>query len=595
MMNNLIKNKGYIYAKECVEDKLYVKVNDEIIHFETPRYVKKQCECFLEDLEKQNNEDFAYYFDTKVLKKIEKLLKVINLGDGLQRGKSCYDALAPFQWLIVINLFCWRYKKNKKKRRYETCLISLSRKNGKTALVGLMLILLMLLEEDYSQFYSVAPNRELSMIAKKEMAKIIESSPAISKHFKNVRSELRCDINKSIMQPLAYAENKLDSRQVTAFVADEIGALPNNSAIESMTSGMQNVVSKLGFLISTAYDTQTNPFEEHIEYSKNILEGTTECSTHFSLIYRPNEEYLDDYLDENCIFQSNPLAVYLSTLDIYDNIEFLYKKRQESIDMPSTVGNYKTKLLNIPINSAIGESYLDLDDLRTCMIKNYDWRGREVHLGLDLSFSGDNCGLAMLTYDNEIRKYVAETFCFIPYDSMEQKMKTEKVNYRDYCEKEWCYAIGDRIVDYGWIEDFIINQLVKKYDVKIMSISFDKYNATATISHIEEKTDIQCVEVPQSFFALHPAIKKLKEMIFTKEFAYVENNLFELNCTNAMVVWNPSQSLSRVSKKASKFKIDMLMALINSLVTIDCFDVKKSVYETEGIDYTENPLNWWDF
>lgn len=592
------KHKAYKYMQDCVNDKLIVvKKDGEIINFKTPRYVKLQCKNILEDLEKQNDEDYPYYFDMAEMKKIINLTKIINLGDGLQRGISCYNALAPFQWVIIINLFCWRYKNNSNKRRFESCLISLSRKNGKTALVGIMMVLLMLLEGKYSQFYSLAPNRELSTIIKNEMNKLIESSPLISKYFKNVRTELRCNLTKSTFQPLAFNENRLDSRQISSFVCDEVAEFPSNSqAIESMTSGMQNVVSKLGFLISTAYPTQDNLFESHVEYSEKVLERTVDNSTHFSLLFRPDEQYLDDYLNENCIFQSNPLAVYLSTLDIFDNLDFLYKKRQDSIDIPSTTTNYKTKLLNIPINSAVGESYLDLDDLRACRIKDYDWTGREVHLGLDLSFSQDNCGLAMLTYDNKLRKYVCETFCFIPADTIENKMKLEKVDYRSYCQKEWCYAIGDRIVDYAWIENFIVNELTQKFGVKIMSISFDKYNATSTIAHIEENTDIECVEVPQSFFALHPAIKKLKDLILTQEFAYVENNLFEMNCTNAMVVWNPSQSLCRVSKKASRFKIDILMALICAMVTIDLLVVKESVYETEGITFTENPIfNMWDF
>lgn len=590
--DKLYENKGYLYAYNVVENLLTVDLHGEIIPYEAPKYVKLQCEQFFSDLEESQKDDFPFYFDIKQMTVIENLLKIINLADGLQRGKPCYQALFGFQWFILINLFCWRYKSNSDKRRYESCLISLARKNGKTALVALIMLILMITEENYSQFYSVAPNREISQIIKEEMNKFIESSPLIQKHFTNIRTELRCDVTKSTMKPLAYSENKLDSRQVSSFCADEIGAMPNNYGVEAMFSGMQNVTSKLGFLISTAYDTETNPFEDYISYSKRILDGQNDSKIHFSLMYRPNDEYLNDYLDENCIFQSNPLACELSLNGIYDNIDFLYKKRQESIDIPSTVGNYKTKLLNIPINSAIGETYLSLDELRPCMIEDYNWQGREVYLGIDLAFSQDNCGLAMLTYDNELRKYIAQIFCFIPSDSLEKKIKAERVDYRRYCENEWCYAIGDRIVDYAWIEEFIVKVLKEKFGVKVMAISFDKYNATATIHNIEAKTDIECVEIPQTFMVLSPAIKKLKDSILTYEFAYVENELFELNCCNAVVVSNPSGSLYRVSKKSSNFKIDMLASLLNAFVTIDSFEVKKSVYESQGIDYYDN---LWDF
>ena len=68
----------------------------------------------------------------------------------------------------------------------------------KSFLVGLIIILLMLLEAEFSQMYSVAPDRSLSSIVKKEVQQMIESSPKIQKYFKALRSEIRCSLKKSI-------------------------------------------------------------------------------------------------------------------------------------------------------------------------------------------------------------------------------------------------------------------------------------------------------------------------------------------------------------------------------------------------------------
>ena len=81
-----------------------------------------------------------------------------------------------------------------------------------------------------------------------------------------------------------------------------------------------------------------------------------------------------------------------------------------------------------------------------------------------------------------------------------------------------------------------------------------------------------------------------------EEICYVENNLFELNVSNAQTVFNGTGTLEMVSKKSSNFKIDMLASLINAVTVIDLELEKPSVYETEGINYAENPMNnWWDF
>ena len=53
----------------------------------------------------------------------------------------------------------------------------------KTFLSALIFILLMLLDPKYSQFYSVAPDRELSSMLKNQMDILIDSSPQIRKYF----------------------------------------------------------------------------------------------------------------------------------------------------------------------------------------------------------------------------------------------------------------------------------------------------------------------------------------------------------------------------------------------------------------------------
>jgi hypothetical protein len=92
----------------------------------------------------------------------------------------------------------------------------------KSFLVGLIIILLMLLEAEFSQMYSVAPDRSLSSIVKKEVQQMIESSPKIQKYFKALRSEIRCSLKKSIFVPLACVDGKLDGRLPTAFIADRV-------------------------------------------------------------------------------------------------------------------------------------------------------------------------------------------------------------------------------------------------------------------------------------------------------------------------------------------------------------------------------------
>ena len=186
-----------------------------------------------------------------------------------------------------------------------------------------------------------------------------------------------------------------------------------------------------------------------------------------------------------------------------------------------------------------------------------------------------------------MRKYVCQSWCFIPESKVEEKMKKEKVDYITYINKGYCFACGDKTISYSFVEDFIINTLKKEYKVKIKNVSYDRYNAQSSIGKLEE-AGIECIDIAQNFAVLNEPTKKLRDWILNQEIYYVENNLFELNVSNAQTVTNGTGTLEMVSKKSSNFKIDMLASLINAVTIIDLQLEKPSVYETEGISYIED-------
>ena len=90
----MLLEKAKRYAENCISGK-------EITTFE----VKKQCEWCLEDLEKQNNDYYPYYFDTKQTEIIEGVLKLLNFATGLGIvGKSIYEGLEDFQAFFIANI-----------------------------------------------------------------------------------------------------------------------------------------------------------------------------------------------------------------------------------------------------------------------------------------------------------------------------------------------------------------------------------------------------------------------------------------------------------------------------------------------------------
>lgn len=88
----------------------------------------------------------------------------------------------------------------------------IARKNGKTALIGLVFILLLLTEQQYSEFYSICLTKELAAEIKKIMEQIINASPLIKKHF-NISTtktgRITCKLTNSYFEPRVAEAGKI--------------------------------------------------------------------------------------------------------------------------------------------------------------------------------------------------------------------------------------------------------------------------------------------------------------------------------------------------------------------------------------------------
>ena len=83
-----------------------------------------------------------------------------------------------------------------------------------------------------------------------------------------------------------------------------------------------------------------------------------------------------------------------------------------------------------------------------------------------------------------------------------------------------------------------------------------------------EKAGYNVIEIRQHSSVLHPPTKLLKEKILKGQFKYTENKLLEINFQNARCVYDTNKN-TYVNKKKSNGKVDMVVALINSIYLLE--------------------------
>lgn len=541
----MLLEKSEKYAKNCISGK-------EITTFE----IKKQCEWFLEDIEKQNNDYYPYYFDTKQIEIIEGVLKLLNFATGLHIvGKSVYEGLEDFQAFFIANVFGWRYKSDSRKFRYREVDLFIPRKNSKTFLAALIIIILMLTEDEYSEFYSICLDRDLAGEVKKAISQILNASPSVLEYFnipKTLSGRMECTLTHSFYQPRTAEANRNNSIRPSAFIADEYGAMKDNANVEAMRSGQLSVRNPLMFKLTTAYAEDKSIMLDELEYLKKFYKGLEADDRLFALVYYATEEHLWDDIG---LQMANPLR-------IEENYEEIRRARKNALAKPCERTEFLTKNMNYFMPSNSGEEFITIDKLRLC--KNtrgiFDWNGKDVYVGIDLAMTNDNTAVSMVTIEDDM--IFAKSWAFIPAEKIEEKNRRERTNYRRFIEEGSCFACGDEVVSYEFIENFIMN-IERKYGVHIVQIAYDRYNCISTANKLES-VGYQTVEVKQHSTILHMPTKWLQEHILQRKFSYDGDRLYEINFQNARCV--EDNNLNKyVSKKKSNGKVDMVMSTIDAL------------------------------
>lgn len=556
-----ITSKAYLYCKENYRKKT------------TPRYVKLQMREFMSICEGKNKK---YKVSVAKIEQIEGLTKLLIMPKGLKAGQTLYKCSEGYQWLVYTASLAVVYRENPHKRRYENIVLEICRKNYKTFTIATIFIILMITEPRFSQFYSVAPDGALSREIREAISAILKSSPLVYKYqdkarFKILRDYILFNTLENKYTPLNYSNSTLDGKLPSAFCADEVGALPNSYAIEAMRSGQLNILNKLGFIISTKYPTINNPFEDEVSYSKKVLDGIVKDETIFSLLYEPDN--IKNWATDDLILkQANPVS--LNSPEIWAD---LLKKRNKAIAQESARENFVTKHCNIIYSGAGTETYISLDAVQECRVPAIEWAGRVVYIGLDLSESGDNTSVSMLSVD-ENNNILADSWAFIPEGRIEEKEATERVRYRELLKTGKVIACGDKVIDYKVVEDFILS-LEKRLGVQIQAVGYDRWNALSSAQKLTE-AGLTCVEVRQHSSILHPPTKLLKEKILSREFAYTDNTLYELNFLNARCTYDTNKNLY-VNKKKSTGKIDMVVSSIDAMYLL-----QQDYYFSEGGGFT---------
>ena len=527
-------------------------VNGEII---AGKYIILECIRFLKDLSRVDDEDFEWYFDTKTYEFIISFSKLFKFADGINAGKPM--SLAEFQEWILANLFCWKHKKEGY-IRFSRAYIQVSRKQGKSFLLGLILLIKGLVTP-YGQFSTVATKKDQAEIVIKEVKKLLDCSIEQVKekykiYGKAKISKIVCDVTQAEIFPLSSDANTLDGLGIDTCVVDEFGAHPNYELYEVMRSSQVYKPDSQICIITTAYaNVNTSPAYKERCMLVDMYEGKTPLDDrYFSAIYELDAD--DDYMDRSTWVKSNPLFVQFPSI-----MKKLESDFENALKDPEKLQLFLTKNLNVWLSSDAMASYLDYEEWRAYQTDVVDFEGREVVVGIDMSKSTDLCGVSIVAKDDD-GKLLVKSRAFLPREAVNAKEISDKLPYSAYAQsdRDWLTITEGKFVNQVEVENYV-RSIEERYNCKIKSVAFDSWGALHLMSSLSD--DYEIIDVKMTYKNFSPSIKKFREMVYDGKVLHEYNPILNFCVANAITKSDLQENIL-LDKKKSPRRIDLLVSTI---------------------------------
>jgi len=512
----------------------------------TSKKVRLACQRHLADLKRQGTASFPYVFDEELAYRpiafIERFCRP-------SQGDFHRLDLQPWQHFIIGSLYGWVHK-DTKLRRFKEGLIYVGRKNGKTTMIsGLSLYSASKDGERGARVFQLANSKEQARELFDECKHMIASSPTLASRFDETLHEIRYSDTMSKIMPLATDSKKLDGKNCSFGVFDEIHEYKNFKLINVIKNSTGARRQPLLLYITTAGYQLDGPLMDYYEKAADILSGSLEDERFFCFMAELDPE--DELEDTSTWVKANP------NLGLTIKLEDMIEEWTSRKSVPAEKNDFITKRLNL-FSQSDEQSFIDFEIIKAndATIDPDELRGMNCVGGFDLSQTEDFTS-ACLEFPLEDGRVFILSHSFVPQRKVE--LDNESLPFRSWGKEGLLTICPGAYVDYKAVLDWFVEQS-KLYSIDL--ITYDPANAYRLVEDMKSHGFMTQV-VRQGALTLNPAMKDVKEMLLDGRVVFNKNKLFRWYLNNVKLVedrngnWLPT-------KQGRYRKIDGFAAWLNA-------------------------------
>lgn len=448
----------------------------------------------------------------------------------------------------------------------HTAILSIARKNGKTALIAGILLAHLIGPEavQNSQIVSGALSRDQAAIVFKLAVKMINLNEALQDLVHIIPStKTLVGLAKNVEFRALSAEGKTThGLSPILAILDETGQVkgPQDEFVDAVVTAQGAHEAPLLMVISTQAATDADLLSIWIDDALKGEDPKTVCH----LYTTPMEM---DILDKKSWKLSNPaLGKFRSEPD-------MQKLAEKASRMPSAENTFRNLNLNQRVSTV--SPFVAKQTWDSCLgelppIYECD----EVWAGLDLSARTDLTACVFVGKKGD--KFYAYPVVWTPEIGLIDRAKRDRVPYDLWVKQGYMFTTPGATVDYEYVAKHI-GEVAS--DVKILhAIAFDRWR----IDVFKKECDKLGLELPlvpfgQGFKDMSPALDTVEAQLLNARIVHNNNPALNMAAANAVVVKDPAGGRKLDKSKATN-RIDPMVALTMACGVSNFEETKQATY-----------------
>lgn len=520
--------------------------------------------------------------------RVERIIKFIEkLKVPSGKGEGTPFILRPFQKKFIYDIYAPVNKIGF--RRIRRAILSMGRKNGKTALIACLALVHLIGPEAIpnGEIYSAANDRDQAALIFKYAAQIVRAEPDLEAMLKitdSTKTMLSFNTGSIYRAVSAEAGTKFGLNP-TVVIYDELAQSKKRDLYDALDTSMAAREEPLFIIISTQSDDPQHLLSQLIDDGVNETDPTTICH-----LYAVPDDAKDIFTNQKLWKEANP------ALSDFRSLSEMKTAAQRAKRMPTFEASFRNLYLNQRVRP------------ETPLIPRLEWERckgeyiiedkEKIYLGLDLSGKVDLTALVGIT-DGPIDKIKA--WFWKPEASLKEHEHRDRVPYSVWKKQGYIETTPGRAVQYDWVA-VKLAEISVKYTV--IGLAFDRWriddlrnalDKIGVVTYIDGKDPpydgaLRLVSWGQGYASMTQAVEALEASILDKKFIHDSNPVLTWNFSNAIAISDAAGN-RKIDKSATRFRIDgaVACAMAIGLKSRDHQELPKpSVYEERGVIIIED-------